>query len=207
MSAFRALDAARAAGIEVRLDGNDLTVSAASEPPTAVIDMLRRHKRSIVTILQGPLLARRQPTQAWDPVDWRGLFHERAGIAEYDGGLLRSEAEARAFNCCIDEWLLRNPVKSSPDQCFECGKSARTDDPLLAIGLAGGAGEAWLHRDCVPAWHAARIAAAVAALSAMNIVAAPPLAPPRKRPPPCLILHREARRLTRCSPSESRFTT
>ncbi len=29
------------------------------------------------------------------------LFHERAAIAEFDGGLPRAFAEARAFVCCI----------------------------------------------------------------------------------------------------------
>src|SRR5262245_42198798 len=123
MSALEALDAARAAGIEVRLDGKDLELSANGELATDVIDMLRRHKRSIVSLMQGRLLALRQPIQAWDPVDWQAFFDERAGIAEYDGGLPRAEAEARAFDCCVTEWLLRNPIDSSPDRCFECGKS------------------------------------------------------------------------------------
>jgi hypothetical protein len=169
MSAFQALDAARAGGVEVRLNGKSLVLSAASEPPPGVLVMLRRHKCSIVSLLQGRFLALRQPIQAWDPVDWRGFFDERAGIAEHDGGLPRAEAEARAFDCCVAEWLLRNPIDSSPDRCLECGKSARIDEPLLAIGVVG-AGLAWLHCGCVPAWRSARRAAAVTALSAMNIV-------------------------------------
>src|SRR5262245_6223481 len=104
-----------------------------------------------------------------DPVDWRGFFDERAGIAEHDSGLPREEAEARALDCCVAEWLLRTPIGSSPDRCLECGKSARIDELLLAIGVVG-ARLAWLHRDCVPAWHSTRKAAAVSALSAMNIV-------------------------------------
>jgi hypothetical protein len=168
MSAFKALDAARAAGIEVRLDGKDLEWSAVGEPPTDVIDMLRRHKRSIVSLLQGRLLALRQSVQPWDPADWQAFFDERAAIAEFYGGLPRAEAEARAFDCCVAEWLLRNPIESSPDRCLECGKSARIDSPLLAIGVLG-AGEAWLHRDCVSSWHSARLDAAVEALSVMNI--------------------------------------
>ena len=59
MSAFRTLDAARAAGIEVRLDGKDLVLSGDSEPPPDVLDMLRRHKLSIVALLQRPLVPRR----------------------------------------------------------------------------------------------------------------------------------------------------
>ena len=96
MSALRALDAARAAGVEVRLDGKDLVVSAASEPPNDVLDMLRRHKRSIMGILQQRYIAGLpQPARPWDPEDWQALYDERAGIAEFDGGLSRPEAEAR----------------------------------------------------------------------------------------------------------------
>jgi hypothetical protein len=164
MSAFQALDAARAAGVQVHVDGGDLVLEASAAPPAAVLDLLRRHKRSIVVLLE-----RAQP---WGPTDWRGFFDERANIAEVDGGLLRREAEARAFDCCVAEWLLRNPVCSSSDRCLECRRSARNNDPLLAIGVVG-AGEAWLHRSCVPAWHSARIGAAVEALKAMNIVGTP----------------------------------
>jgi hypothetical protein len=163
MSALQALDAARAAGLEVRLDGKDLVLSAPCEPPADVVDMLRRHKFSIVTLLG--------PTQPWDPADWQAYFDERVGIAEFDGGLSRTEAEARAFHCCVSEWLLRNPIESSPDWCLECGKSGETGNPLLAIGVVG-AGQAWLHCCCVAAWHSARTETAVASLNAMNIVGA-----------------------------------
>ena len=33
----------------------------------------------------------------WSGEDWRAFFDERAGIAEFDGGLPRDQAEARAF--------------------------------------------------------------------------------------------------------------
>ena len=52
MSAYHALDAARAAGIEVQLDGNDLVLSGASAPPTDVLDKLRKYKLSIVALLR-----------------------------------------------------------------------------------------------------------------------------------------------------------
>jgi hypothetical protein len=164
MSAFQALDAARAAGVQVHVDGGDLVLEASAAPPAAVLDLLRRHKRSIV--------ARLERAQRWGPTDWRAFFDERASIVEFDGDLPRTEAEARAFDCCVAEWLLRNPICSSPDRCLECGKSAKNENPLLAIGVVG-AGEAWLHRSCVPAWHSARIDAAVESLKAMNIVGTP----------------------------------
>jgi hypothetical protein len=168
MSAFKALDAARAAGIEVRLDGKDLEWSAVGEPAPDVLNMLRRHKRSIVSLLQDRLLVLRQPIQTWDAADWRAFFDERAGIAEFDGGLTRADAEMRAYDCCVAEWLFRTPVYSTPEWCLKCGGAPRIDDPLLAVGVIG-AGEAWLHRECVAAWHSVRLAAAVTALRAMNI--------------------------------------
>ena len=168
MSAFRALDAARAAGIEVRLDGKDLVLSGASAPPTDVLDMLRRHKLSIVALLQRPpcratLL---QPIQPWDPDDWRAFFDEQVRIAEYDG-LSRSAAEARAFDCCVAEWLYCTSVITQPGPCPICGDADRPNDPLLAIGFIGG--RYWLHKGCVKAWCTARRAEAVAALAAMGI--------------------------------------
>jgi hypothetical protein len=54
--------------------------------------------------------------RGWSREDWQVFFEERAGIAEFDGGLPRLEAEARAFTCCVAEWLNRNPVRSPPDR-------------------------------------------------------------------------------------------
>jgi hypothetical protein len=159
MSAFQALDVARAAGIEVRLAGKQLELSASREPPPDVLDMLRRHKLSIVAILD--------PTQPWDPVEWLAYFDERAGIAEFDGGLPRAEAEERAYGCCITEWLSRTAVISAPGPCPVCGGSDGPSDPLLAIGIVGG--RTWLHLGCVKVWCCIRRAKAVAAFDAMGI--------------------------------------
>ncbi len=51
------------------------------------------------------------------------FFDERAGIAEFDGGLPRADAEARAFECCVVKWLDRNPAPSTPGQCASCGRA------------------------------------------------------------------------------------
>ena len=169
MSAFQALDAARAAGIEVQLDGKDLVLSAASEPPTDLLDMLRRHKLSIVALLQQDLQQKEQPIPPWAPADYECLFNERAAIAEYDGELDRAAAEAMAFTECTAEWLRRQLIYSSPNQCIECGRPEKTHNPLLAVGLMG-ANPVWLHCGCAPTWRSARVAAATAALAAMGIV-------------------------------------
>jgi hypothetical protein len=52
MSAVEALKAARAAGVELALDGDDLALKAASAPPAAVLDALSRHKAQIVALLR-----------------------------------------------------------------------------------------------------------------------------------------------------------
>ena len=117
----------------------------------------------------GDIVAPRRPEwDEWATEDWQVYFDERASIAEFDGGLRRAAAEARAFNCCIAEWLYRNAVISPPVPCPICGDADRPNDPLLAIGLAG-AGRVWLHVACSTAWCTARKAEAVAALAAMGI--------------------------------------
>jgi hypothetical protein len=156
MSAVEALKAARAAGLELALEGDDLALSAASAPPAAVLDALSRHKAEIVALLQ--------PGDGWSGDDWQGYFDERAGIAQFDGGMSLAEAEARAFECCVVEWLNRNPVRSLPGRCLGCGDSENTNDPLLPYGTEQ-TGLAWLHSRCWEVWHANRKAKAVAVLS------------------------------------------
>jgi hypothetical protein len=98
MSAADALRAARAAGIQLRIDGDDLMLEASASPPPAVIDLLSRHKAEVVALL-------RAAEDGWSAEDWQVFFDERAGIVEFDGGLPRSDAEAQAFACCVVEWL------------------------------------------------------------------------------------------------------
>ena len=105
MSAADALRAAHAAGVTVMLDGEGLLLEANAEPPQAVLDVLARHKLSILALL-------RSSQDGWTAEDWRARFDERAGFLEHDGGLLRVEAEVQAFERCIVEWLNRTP--SSP---------------------------------------------------------------------------------------------
>ncbi|SRR5258705_9286152 len=107
MSAVEALKAARAAGIELALEGDDLALSAALAPPAAMLDVLSRHKAEIVALL-------RPGRDGRSGEDWLAFFDERAGIAEFDGELPRGEAEARAFECCMVEWLNRNRVSARP---------------------------------------------------------------------------------------------
>jgi hypothetical protein len=163
MSAAEALWAARAAGIEVRVDGDDLALRATSPPRAEILERLARHKPGVVALL-------RRGWDGWSAEEWRAHFDERAGIAEFDGGLPRPQAEARAFACCVVEWLNRNFDRSPPGSCLACGGADRAHDVLLPHGSEP-AGPAWLHSRCWPAWHAGRRAEAIAALKAMGITA------------------------------------
>ena len=161
MSAVAALKTARAAGVELALDGDDLALKAASAPPAVVLNALSRHKGAIIALLRvGP--------DGWSAEDWHVLFDEWAGIAEFDGGLTRADAESQAFAACIVEWLNRNPARSPSGRCLGCGGQNHAQDPLLPYGIEPFA-HVWLHSRCWPPWYASRKAEAVAALSAMGI--------------------------------------
>jgi len=128
-----------------------------------VIDLLARHKAGIMALL-------RPGRDGWSAEDWQVFFDERVGIAEFDGGLPRVEAEAEAFACCVVEWLNRNFVGSPPGRCLACGSGNHAHDPLLPYGIEP-TGHAWLHSRCWVTWQETRRAAAVAALAAIGIVA------------------------------------
>ena len=157
MNAVEALIAARAAGVELALDGDNLALRAAVEPTTAVLDELSRHKPRIVALL-------RRGRDGLSGEDWWAFFEERAAVVEFDGGLLRAEAEARAFECCIVEWLNRNCGSSPPGRCVSCGEVEQRHDPLQPFGLEQ-IGSAWLHLRCWQVWHEKRKGEAVAVLT------------------------------------------
>lgn len=161
MSAAEALRAARTFGLSLIVDGEDLVLEAAAPPPSEVLDLLSRQKADLIAIL-------RPEGDSWSAEDWLAFYDERAGIAEFDGGLTHSEAEARAFTCCVAEWLNRHPVRSPPDHCLGCGGTERLGDPLSHFGTDA-AGHAWLHPRCRGAWESKRRTAAAAALAAIAI--------------------------------------
>ena len=127
MSAAQALKAARAAGIELDIDGEDLLWAAPEQPPTAVLDLLVHHKTGIVWLL-------RSGDDEWSAEDWQAFFDERAGIAEHHGGLSRQEAEALASEHCVVEWLMRHPVRSRPGFCLGCGRVEDERGVVLPFG-------------------------------------------------------------------------
>lgn len=162
MSAVDALKAALAAGVELAIDGDVLALKAASAPPAAVLNALSRHKVQIVALL-------RPAGDGWSAEDWQAYFDERACIAEYDGGLPRPEAEVRAFECCVVEWMNRAFERSPPGRCLACGGGDRAQDALLPHGIEP-AGHVWLHSRCWRGWFSAQKNAAESALMAIGLV-------------------------------------
>jgi hypothetical protein len=163
MSAVEALKAARAAGVELRVDGETLVLEAAAPPSPDLIDMLSRCKPALVALL-------RPGRDGWTAQDWQAFFEERAAIAECDGGHPRREAAARAFEACVVEWLNRNPVRSAPDRCCWCRGAEQSADVLLPFGVAP-TGHAWLHSGCWRSWRGHRRSAVVDDLQALGLEA------------------------------------
>jgi hypothetical protein len=171
VSVAEALKAARAAGIELRPDGDDLVLEASAPPPDGILDLLSRYKPDILALL-------RPDRNGWSVEDWRVFFDERAGIAEFDGDLPRSEAEAYAFECCVIEWLNRRSCPSTATRCAQCGKPGSTSAVVLPFGTEPGL-HVWLHAECWAAWQQARRGQAVKALALMGINPPVPSTPGR----------------------------
>jgi hypothetical protein len=161
VNAARAVIEARAAGIQFVLDGDDLVLEAGAPPHPAMLKLLSQHKSAIVLWL-------RQGADGWSAEDWQAYFDERAGIAEFDGGQSREQAEAMAFACCVTEWMNHNLVMSSPGRCLACEGGECQGDPLLPYGTVT-QGHAWLHSRCWRDWYDAQKGDAAAALNTMGI--------------------------------------
>jgi hypothetical protein len=85
MNATALLDACRAVGVMLQVDGDNLVVETDRDPPPDLIAELRAHKRELIAVLS--------PQVAADVVDDP---HERASIIEYDGKIPRAWAVGAA---------------------------------------------------------------------------------------------------------------
>lgn len=79
-------------------------LSSDTLPEEGLLHELRSAKPGIVAYLRG--------LACWGEEDWKALYDERAGIVEFDGGLTRAEAEARARE---ETDQLRSLVRSRDD--------------------------------------------------------------------------------------------
>lgn len=161
MNAAETIRVAEESGIRLEIADTDLILDADLEPPVDVVDAIRRHKAEIIELLA--------PTgDRWTAEEWRAFFDERAGIAEFDGGRTRAEAEAIAFESCVVEWLNRHRVQSDPDRCAWCEKPDPDGHAVIPFGTESH-GHIWLHPECWPNWFEHRQQQAAKALASMGI--------------------------------------
>jgi hypothetical protein len=158
-AAVETLQSALRIGVMVDLDGEDLILEADEEPPGSVLEAIKEQKPAIVALL-------RRRRLEWSAKDWLAFFHARMDAAEKNG-LSRAQAEAVAVECCLVEWLNRNPVRSPSGRCVWCGRPENAGATVVPFGV--GEHHAWLHPVCWPAWHAHRRATASLALAAAGI--------------------------------------
>ncbi len=110
---------------------------------------------------------------AWNADDWREYFDERAGIAEYDGGMKRKKAERVAFDSCVIHWLKLNPDRhADPNTCPHCRKPSGIMEDTPSIFYANPHGlTLQVHDDCFQSWLANRQKQAVETLTGMRPLA------------------------------------
>ena len=90
-------------------------------------------------------------------------------IAEYSGGLSRDQAEVRAYECSVGEWLRRHPVRSPAGICELCGQPKGMLTPYLTDYSIKNPGHTWLHQACSERWFTDRRVVAVQELAVLGI--------------------------------------
>lgn len=100
VSPLDALRAARHAGVEVLLSQGNLRLVTRLEPARQIIEALIAHKPAILALLT-------PDASGWTGEDYEMFYEERAAILEYEHGVPRGEAEARAREQTDTERALR----------------------------------------------------------------------------------------------------
>jgi hypothetical protein len=129
-------------------------------PAPGIVELVARHKAAILALL-------RSADGGWSALDWLKYREARTRVAT-EHGLTGLEAEVRALDCCIVEWLNQHPAPSAAESCAWCGRSESQSALVLPFGTEPG-GHTWLHAECWRAWHRARRADAMKALAAMGV--------------------------------------
>jgi hypothetical protein len=91
----------------------------------------------------------------WTADDWQALFDERAGVAEFDRGYPKIDAELIAFEDCVDHWLALNLPENVPGSCLSCARSVSSPG-AAAIEVVAARGAALVHVECIPKWKVRR---------------------------------------------------
>ena len=131
MNAADVLDAARAAGLSLVVDGADLALKSLGPPAPDVLDLLRVHKAEIIAALTAASPAKQEPDDAG--IDWRGWYEERAAIRGFDGRYTRVEAERLAWGELENTWHLRHGERVPRDLCAGCRKPIGNAEALDLI--------------------------------------------------------------------------
>jgi len=159
MSAAEALKQARAAGIRLGIDGDDLVLEASAPPPAEVLDLVARYKADILALL-------RFGSDGWSGEDWQGFFDERVRIAE-SLGLQSDRAHAEAHRGCVNRWIIRNPTHSRSGICAACGVREGLLQPYVTDHVHND--HTWLHPPCATEWFEARRTLAASELAKLGI--------------------------------------
>jgi len=130
MNAADALRVARAAGIELNLDGGDPVLAAAAPPSPEIIDLLSRQKSAIIALP-------RPGRDGWSPEDWQVFFALAmlredtrdwwADVLSRDPGELDEDQEPAT----ADESGLHRFIEREVLPWFEARKKELTNRPLI----------------------------------------------------------------------------
>ena len=124
MSARQAFQASYEARVVVVMGGDRLRVRASGPPPSEVLEKPKRHRAEVLLLL-------RRESASWSSENWQAHSDKPAGIAEHDGDLSPSAAEAQAYGDCLTGWIEQYPVRSSPEWCHGCDGREEATAPLL----------------------------------------------------------------------------
>lgn len=161
LTATRAFNAAREAGVKLVVVENRLEVESARKPPEEVLMALREVRDELI------LLLRQEPGKLCG-LDYVDHFEERAAFGEYEAGMSRQAAELNAFECCVSLWMSQNnPDVPDRCRCIHCGIETGNYD--LALALQQNGRNAWIHSACHRPFLASRRVKAIEALSGFGI--------------------------------------
>jgi hypothetical protein len=148
MEALHLLEQLQRMGIGLTAVGGRIRAAPKAALTDQVRGLIRANKPALLAVLRadggvtrGPGGRRGTSHSPADPVvwsaeDWQALFDERAGIAEFDGGFPRADAERHAFEYCVIEWVNRAPELFDPNRCAWCRRGGRADHAVLPLRAA-----------------------------------------------------------------------
>ena len=122
-------------------------------------------------VFSNPTPKARKPApeqDSWRAKDWKAYYVERAAIRQYDAGMSRREAELRAIEDTIAEWLRRRPIDAEPSACAWCHKQDIGQHDIRVVEYRSG-GNLWAHASCWSALRATWTYEADMALHAMGV--------------------------------------